>query len=98
MHTRTKKTQIPRAVKLAVWERDGGQCVICGSTRAFPEAHYISRAQGGRGIEQNIVTLCRRCHFEYDNSENRPHIRRVLRDYLSGIYPGWDESELVVKK
>lgn len=97
MNTRTKKTQIPRAVKLAVWERDGGQCVICGSGRAFPDAHFIARAQGGRGVEQNIVTLCCRCHAEYDNSENRPVIRQYLREYLAGIYPGWDESKLVVK-
>lgn len=31
---------------------------MCGSSYAMPNAHYIARAQGGLGIEENIVTLC----------------------------------------
>lgn len=98
MHRRTKALAITKAVKDLVWERDGHECVICGSHQALPEAHYISRAQGGLGIEENIVTLCRHCHDRYDNSPQRAELREVLRDYLKGLYPGWDELKLIYRK
>ena len=99
MHKRTKALMISRSTKKKVWERDGGACVLCGCSRnAFPEAHYISRAQGGLGIEENIVTLCRRCHDEYDNGVCRDEIRNTLREYLKSKYPDWDEEKLVYRK
>ena len=55
---RSKATDIPQKVKQAVWERDGGRCVICGNTHnVMPNAHFISRANGGLGIEENVVHL-----------------------------------------
>ena len=69
---RSKATDIPQKVKQAVWERDGGRCVICGNTHnVMPNAHFISRANGGLGIEENVVTLCteltpNKCHRKYD--------------------------------
>lgn len=98
MHRRTKALALTKAVKDAVWERDGQACVLCGSPFAFPEAHYISRAQGGLGIEENVVTLCRSCHDRYDNSAERQYIRPRLEAYLRGIYPGWDETKLIYRK
>lgn len=68
MHRRTKALAIPPKVKAQVWDRDLHRCVLCGSPYAFPDAHYISRAQGGLGIPENVVTLCRPCHDRYDNS------------------------------
>ena len=97
MHKRTKALASSKAVKDAVWERDGHECVICGSRAAAPEAHYISRAQSGLGIEENIVTLCRTCHGKYDNSPMRAEIREFLRDYLMSRYPGWDERNLIFR-
>lgn len=98
MHRRTKALAISKAVKDRVWERDGHECVICGSRYAFPEAHFISRAQGGLGVEENILTLCRNCHDRYDNSPQRAEIREVLRDYLKRLYPDLDEDNLIYRK
>mgnify|MGYP003476139933 FL=1 len=98
MHKRTKALSIPKRVKDAVWKRDGGCCVLCGSPRAHPNAHYISRAQGGLGIERNIVTLCINCHRRYDQTADRAEIRLDLREYLESRYPDWDESQLIYKK
>lgn len=51
---RSKATDIPQKVKQAVWERDGGRCVVCGCCRnVMPNAHFISRSKGGLGIEEN---------------------------------------------
>lgn len=98
MHKRTKALAIMPAVKRHVYERDGGRCVLCGSPSGQPNAHYISRAQGGLGIERNIVTLCWDCHRQYDQSSERAHIREELRAYLSGLYPDWNETELIYDK
>ena len=68
-----KACDIPARVKREVWERDQGRCVLCGaSVNTAPNAHYISRAHGGLGIPENIVTLCTgfgpgSCHDRYDN-------------------------------
>ena len=98
MRNRTKALQIPKKVKDIVWERDDRRCIICGSPYASPCAHYISRAQGGLGIEQNIVTLCSRCHMNYDQTGKRPGYRIMIRDYLALHYRNWDESKLVYRK
>lgn len=98
MHKRTKALSISKRVKDAVWERDGGCCVLCGNPRAQPNAHYISRAQGGLGVERNIVTLCLNCHRRYDQTADRAEIRLDLREYLESKYPDWDESQLIYKK
>ena len=99
MHKSTKECSIPMSVKKRVWERDHGQCVICGSTyTAAPNAHYIPRSHLGLGIEQNIVTLCLACHCDYDNSVKRPYYAALIRMHLKRCYPDWDESKLVYRK
>lgn len=97
MYKRTKALQIPSRVKRIVHERDGGCCVLCGAP-GDPVAHYISRGQGGLGIEENIVTLCAGCHRAYDQGPYRKAIRAQLRAYLEEQYPGWDESNLTYRK
>jgi hypothetical protein len=67
------------------------------SPRSFSCAHYISRAQGGLGIEQNILTLCTKCHAKFDGAD-REEMRPVLRAHLKGCYEGWNEADLVYKK
>lgn len=98
MHRRTKALSIPPKVKAEVWNRDFHRCVLCGTPYASPDAHFISRAQGGLGIPENIVTLCRACHDRYDNSPDRAVLRERLRDHLMTWYPNWDEQNLIYKK
>ena len=96
MNRRTKALDIPQKVKRAVLDRDE-HCVWCGRQGA-PNAHYISRAQGGLGIEENVLTLCTECHRQYDQSTDRPIMREFFREYLKGKYPEWDESKLTYRK
>lgn len=103
---RAKACDIPKSVKDRVWERDGGRCVVCGDHRyAMPNAHYISRAKGGLGIEQNIVTLCsslspNKCHYRYDSgtAQEREAIGAIIRDHFKSHYPDWDEEKLFYRK
>lgn len=98
MKSRTKALDIPQAVKQAVWERDGGRCVLCLSPDAMPNAHYIARSHGGLGIEQNIVTLCHKCHYQYDNTPIRTYLREEIKAYLASQYEDWDEQNLIYRK
>ena len=98
MHKRTKALDIPQDVKREVWERDGRACVLCGSPFAAPNAHYIARSHGGLGIPPNIITLCAACRDRYDNSPERPYIRRELRGYLRSKYTDWSEEALTYRK
>jgi 5-methylcytosine-specific restriction endonuclease McrA len=63
----------------------------------MPNAHYISRASGGKGIPENIVSLCMRCHYDFDNYKS-DYIKLAIMKYLRTQYPGWDEKDLYYKK
>ncbi len=97
MQKRTKALAIPREVKDRVYARDRGLCVICHRA-GIPNAHIISRAQGGLGIEQNLVTLCPECHRLYDQSVQREYLRREIFDYMRRKYPDWDDFRLTYQK
>lgn len=98
MHRQTKATQIPKAVKIAVYERDGGRCVLCGANDGEPNAHIVARSQGGKGIEPNVVTLCYRCHRRYDQTTERHALRAQLERYIKQFYPDWDERDMIYRK
>lgn len=97
MNRRTKALQIPPSVKRIVFERDGGACILCGAP-GDPVCHVISRAQGGLGIEENVVTLCCGCHRAYDQGPYRIQMQRVIIDYMKDNYPGWDAKNVVYRK
>jgi 5-methylcytosine-specific restriction endonuclease McrA len=65
---------------------------------AFSNAHFISRAQGGLGVEENILTLCPGCHRRYDQTTEREELRGFFREYLQQKYLDWDESKLYYRK
>ena len=95
---RAKACDISKKVKDIVWERDNHQCIICGSYQAMPNSHYIRRSQGGLGIEENIVTMCQRCHREYDQGAGRQAIATYTERYLRSKYPDWKPEKLIYKK
>jgi hypothetical protein len=52
---------IPSEVKLAVWKRDGGQCVTCGSTDNLHFDHVVPFSKGGSSlVAKNVQLLCAR--------------------------------------
>ena len=95
---RAKACDITKKVKDRVWERDNHQCIICGSGYGMPNSHFIRRSQGGLGIEENIVTMCFRCHRMYDQGADRKAIGEFTENYLKSKYPNWDKSKLIYKK
>ena len=100
MSRRSKACDISPAVKTKVWARDGYSCILCGRyvDKSYACCHFISRAQGGIGIEENIFTACTDCHRAYDQTVHRRVIRERIRNYLQSKYPGWNEDSLYYKK
>ena len=104
---RSKATDIPMSVKKKVFERDGGRCVICGNAYSVaPNAHILSRAKGGLGIETNIVTLCtivstNKCHHRFDNGtkKEREKMLKIITKYMKSIYGNsWNIDDQKYKK
>lgn len=98
MNKRTKALNIPKRVKDAVFERDNRRCILCQSTSAMPNAHVVSRAQGGKGVETNIVTLCQNCHRVLDQSTHRKYLLQQVYAYMRAKYPGWQAQQQVYRK
>lgn len=96
---RSKACDISAVVKRKVWGRDRFRCIICKTNQAMPNAHYIPRSKGGLGIEQNIITLCQRCHHDYDHTTSRSSLKEQIKQYLISIYGSeWSEDNLIYKK
>lgn len=95
---RTKALAISAKVKKIVYERDGGRCVLCGSSQGLPEAHYIPRSAGGLGIEENVVTLCRKCHNRLDQTCERAELLERVKAHLDIWYPNFLDADRVYKK
>jgi len=101
MNRRTKALDISPRVKKIVYARDNGLCILCGAPGA-PNAHYISRGQSGRGIPENVVTLCQKCHTAYDQPSGRDTQREItaniIAGYLRSKYVDWDNIRLTYQK
>ncbi len=57
-----RREAIPRDVRLAVFERDGGRCVECGSNFDIQYDHVIPFSMGGASTVENLQILCADCN------------------------------------
>lgn len=57
-----RREPVPREVRYAVFERDGGCCVECGSNFDLQYDHIIPVAMGGATTVENLQLLCGDCN------------------------------------
>lgn len=54
---------------------------------------------GGLGVEENIVTLCRECHYKEDFGQDTKLYEQRIEDYLKSKYGlNWNKEKLIYKK
>lgn len=53
---------IPEGVRHAVWRRDEGRCVDCGSQEKLEFDHIVPLSRGGSDTERNLQLLCEPCN------------------------------------
>jgi 5-methylcytosine-specific restriction endonuclease McrA len=56
------RARIPDRLRIAVYERDGHQCVECDSTEDLSLDHIWPWSKGGQDSYENLRTLCRPCN------------------------------------
>jgi HNH endonuclease len=57
-----RRERIPESVRMFVWQRDGGQCIECGSKENLEFDHIIPVVEGGATTERNVQLLCEACN------------------------------------
>jgi hypothetical protein len=57
-----RRERIPEDVRIFVWCRDEGKCVLCGSQENLEFDHVIPVSRGGGNGSRNIQLLCERCN------------------------------------
>lgn len=57
-----RREPIPEDVRRAVFRRDGGRCVACGSAELLQFDHVIPVALGGASSLENLQLLCAPCN------------------------------------
>ena len=72
-----------RKLRWQVYERDGGECVICHRP-ACDVHHVIFRSAGGADSLDNCVSLCRECHERYAHGSAEKHWQEEFIKYLEG--------------
>lgn len=59
---------IPSSVKLEVWARDGGKCVVCGAADELHFDHDLPFSRGGTSlVAENVQLMCARHNLSRGN-------------------------------
>lgn len=113
MHKRTKALQYTKETAYKVAERDNHTCLFCQmhynmeginksgfGANVYDIAHFVNRSQGGLGIEENLILLCRYHHHHLDNSNKgyRREMLLIIEEYLKRIYKDWSIEKLKYRK
>jgi len=71
---------VSEAVGLAVWRRDRGRCVDCGSGENVVFDRIVPISQGGSDTEVNVELRCQSCCVRLARNEMRTRVNRARVD------------------
>ncbi len=110
MKKSARARQFNEKARKEIYARDEG-CIFCRmgyhmekadsfSTGIIETMHIVPKSQGGLGIAQNGVLGCKYHHVMFDNGSDghRSEMKERISSYMSELYPGWDEKDLIFKK
>lgn len=60
-----------------VLSRDGHRCLVCDDTEDLQVDHFISWADGGLTIHENLLTLCGACNQRKGSLSGEPGLQRA---------------------
>lgn len=65
-----RQYKIRKYIRPHILKRDNYKCVKCGSSENITIHHKIEISQGGNDSEENLITLCYKCHaLEHKNEQ-----------------------------
>ena len=68
LHDAVRRRVIPTSVKLEVWARDEGKCVICGAEDELHFDHDLPFSKGGTSlVAENVKLMCARHNLQKGN-------------------------------
>jgi len=76
---RAKRQYISAKVYQLVLERDGNQCLLCGSPIHLRVGHIKPVSRGGTNEPENLQTLCASCHKDTRSSGTdfrKPYVKQ----------------------
>ncbi len=84
---------VSKETRKAVYRRDHYRCALCDSEQGLQVHHVVSRGQGGTNFQQNLITLCWRCHAvahgtrlpEYDMMQPA-EVCQACVEYVADLY------------
>ena len=85
---------ISNETRRAVYRRDGWRCALCDDPRRLQIHHAVPRAAGGSDFQENLITLCWRCHAaahgvrlpEMPDYCDAAYMEQAIVEYLSDYY------------
>lgn len=85
---------ISNELRKKVYRRDGYLCALCGSGQYLQIHHVVPRGQGGSDFEENLITLCSKCHAQVHGIDCVPGIieqadvEQACIEYVADYYAG----------
>jgi hypothetical protein len=68
---------VSEAVRIAVWRRDRGRCVDCGSGKSVIFDHIVPTAAGGSDTALNVELRCHSCRVRLARNEMQTRVNRA---------------------
>ena len=85
---------VPTGTRRLVFQRDGDECVHCGTTEGLTLQHRINRQMGGSKLRdgpENLVVLCAHANWRLESSAAFADLGRVMGWKLRS----WEDPETI---